>query len=171
MMPSKKSTQTSPKILGIDPGTGRMGYGIIQHQGEKGLACLAYGCIETSKKTKKEHRLLQLHKALDSLIKKHGPKAMGIETLYFARNVNTALPVSEARGVALLLAASYGLSVFEYSPSQVKLAVAGYGKADKTQVQRMIQRILDLPELPKPDDAADALSVALACFLSSRGKG
>jgi crossover junction endodeoxyribonuclease RuvC len=147
------------RILGVDPGTARLGYGIID-AGE-GYAAVDFGTIETSPKDTMAHRLLELYEALSHLISTHAPETMAIEQLFFSRNVTTAIAVGQARGVALLAAAQGALPVSEYTPAEVKQAISGYGNADKQQVQFMVQLLLELDSVPYPDDAADALAVAL----------
>ena len=147
-------------VLGIDPGTARLGYGVVERQGSA-LTMLDYGCVETAKDRPLEQRLLIIHEALTDLIETHHPEAVGVERLFFNKNVQTAMAVGQARGVVLLVAAQHGLPVFEYGPHEVKLAVTGYGRAPKDQVQRMVQLVLSMTEIPKPDDAADALAVAV----------
>jgi crossover junction endodeoxyribonuclease RuvC len=147
-------------VLGIDPGTARLGYGVIDRQGST-LTMLDYGCLETVNDRPLEQRLLLIHEGLTSLIETHRPEAVGVERLFFNKNTQTAMAVGQARGVVLLTAAEHGLPVLEYGPHEVKLAVTGYGRAPKDQVQRMVQLVLSMPELPRPDDAADALAVAV----------
>lgn len=149
-------------ILGIDPGTAITGYGVIEKK-EKGiLSCIAYNCIYTSKEDSAPERLRVLENELISVIRLHNPDIMAVEKLFFTKNIKTALPVSEARGVILLTAAKHKIPIHEFTPPQVKMAVTGYGRAEKKQVQAMVAKILSLPEIPKPDDAADALGVALS---------
>ena len=147
-------------VLGIDPGTARTGYGLVSRQGSS-LRMVDYGCLETVNDRPLGARLLLIHEALGDLIETFQPEAVGVERLFFNRNVQTAFAVGQARGVALLAAAQHGLPVFEYGPHEVKLAVTGYGRATKDQVQRMVQLVLSMSELPRPDDAADALAVAV----------
>ena len=147
-------------VLGIDPGTARLGYGVVERQGSE-LKMLDYGCLETTNDRPLEQRLLIIHEGIDDLIETHRPEAVGVERLFFNKNVQTAMAVGQARGVVLLVAAQHGLPVFEYGPHEVKLAVTGYGRAPKDQVQRMVQLVLAMSEVPKPDDAADALAVAV----------
>lgn len=149
-------------ILGIDPGTATTGYGILESSGRRALSCVGYGCIETLKTETAGSRLLTLQKELQKIIAKYKPNAVVVERLYFFKNLKTVMPVSEARGVILLTIAKNNLPVFELTPLQAKMAITGYGRADKKQVQRMVQTILNLKELPKPDDAADALGFAIA---------
>ena len=153
------------RILGIDPGTARLGYGIID--ADDTYQAVSHGVIETSPSHSMPMRLLELHEALRSLIAEHEPRVMAIEQLFFSRNVTTAIAVGQARGVALLLGAQSGLDVIEYTPAEIKQAISGYGNADKHQVQAMVQLLLELDTQPHPDDAADALAVAL-CHGQSR---
>jgi len=147
-------------VLGIDPGTARLGYGLVDRQGSS-LTVLDYGCLETVNDRSPELRLLLIHEGLTDLIESHHPEAVGVERLFFNKNAQTAMAVGQARGVVLLAAAQHGLPVFEYGPHEVKMAVTGYGRAPKEQVQRMVQIVLSMAELPRPDDAADALAVAV----------
>ena len=147
-------------VLGIDPGTARLGYGVVERQGST-LTMLDYGCLETINDRPLDQRLLLIHEGLTDIIETHRPEAMGVERLFFNKNVQTAMAVGQARGVVLLTAAQHGLPVFEYGPHEVKLAVTGYGRAPKDQVQRMVQLVLSMSQVPKPDDAADALAVAV----------
>ena len=147
-------------VLGIDPGTAATGYGVVEREGSK-LRAIDYGCVETLSSEALPARLLEIHQAVTELILTHRPALVGVERLFFNRNVMTAFAVGQARGVVLLAAAEHGLPVFEYGPHEVKMAVTGYGRADKAQVQRMVQIVLNMPVLPRPDDAADALAVAI----------
>jgi crossover junction endodeoxyribonuclease RuvC len=147
-------------VLGIDPGTARTGYGVVSGPGPS-LRAVDHGCFETVDDRPLGARLLLIHEALVDLIETHRPDAVGIERLFFNRNVQTAFAVGQARGVALLVAAQQGLPVFEYGPHEVKVAVTGYGRATKEQVQRMVQLLLGMAEPPRSDDAADALAVAV----------
>ena len=147
-------------VLGIDPGTAATGYGIVERNGAA-LRAVDYGCLETLPAHELPQRLLHIHRAVCELIEAHRPAMVGVERLFFNRNVQTAFAVGQARGVVLLAAAEFGLPVFEYGPHEVKLAVTGYGRAGKAQVQRMVQLVLNMPVMPKPDDAADALAVAI----------
>ncbi len=146
--------------MGIDPGTAIMGYGLIEKKGNK-LTALNYACWRTAAHTPLAERLLQLYNHIEELLTQHHPDQVAVEELFFNRNTTTAMSVGHARGVVLLSAAQKGIPVFEYTPLQVKLAVVGYGKADKTQVQQMVKALLGLQEIPKPDDTADALAVAI----------
>lgn len=143
------------KVLGIDPGVARVGYGVLD-----GMRCVGYGCIETEKTTAGALRLLQIRREVAALIKTHRPDVVAVEKLFFQKNVKTAIMVAEARGVILAAAAEAGLPVAEFTPLVVKQALTGYGKAEKGQVQRMVKSLLGLREVPKPDDAADALAIA-----------
>lgn len=148
------------RVLGIDPGTARTGYGIVERDGNA-LKVVDFGCLETLSSAPPAERLLSIHRGVLQLIELHRPEMVGVERLFFNRNVQTAFAVGQARGVVLLAAATHGLPVHEYGPHEVKIAVTGYGRADKGQVQRMVQTLLGLAELPRPDDAADALAVAI----------
>jgi crossover junction endodeoxyribonuclease RuvC len=147
-------------VLGIDPGTAATGYGIVERNGSK-LRLLDYGCLETLSTQELPVRLLEIHRGVTELIVSHNPEYVGVERLFFNRNVQTAFAVGQARGVVLLAAAEAGLPVVEYGPHEVKMAVTGYGRAQKDQVQRMVQVMLAMEKLPRPDDAADALAVAI----------
>ncbi len=153
-------------ILGIDPGIADTGYGVIKEEGSK-LTCLSYGTIKTSPALDMISRLELLHKDLDKIIKKYKPELIAVEQLFFNKNVRTALIVGQARGVILLTIKQNKLPIIEYTPLQVKQAVSAYGQASKKQVQKMVKLILKLRELPQPDDAADALAVAI-CALNSK---
>ncbi len=147
-------------ILGIDPGTAALGYGIIERNGGR-LRAIDYGCLETSPDTAMPERLLAIHGLLDGLLELHRPALVGVERLFFSKNAQTAMAVGQARGIVLLAAAQHGRPVREATPNEVKSAIAGYGAADKRQVQRMVQLVLGMSELPRPDDAADALAIAV----------
>ena len=146
--------------LGIDPGTAICGYGFVESAGSR-LVPRAYGAITTSAKARMQDRLMKLYDELEALIKEYRPDVMGVEQLFFNRNVTTAIPVGQARGIVLLAAAKNGLELVERTPLQVKQSVTGYGKADKQQVIYMVTKLLHLPKPPKPDDVADALAVAI----------
>lgn len=148
-------------VLGIDPGLATTGYGIISVGGHNQYECIAYGTIVTEGGLPDADRLIVLYDSLIELIQHHQPDTSAVEKLFFQKNVKTALSVGQARGVALLTLAQAHLPIYEYTPNEVKQTVCGYGNADKTQVQRMVQTLLQLEELPKPDDAADALAVAI----------
>jgi crossover junction endodeoxyribonuclease RuvC len=147
-------------VLGVDPGTASLGYGIVEGRGGR-LRAVDFGCLTTSPDQGLPERLLAIHRLLDDLIALHHPDLMAVERLYFSRNAQTAIAVGQARGVVLLSAAAAGVPVREATPTEVKSAVSGHGGADKEQVARMVQVCLTLPELPRPDDASDALAVAI----------
>ena len=148
-------------ILGVDPGIADTGYGLIDKDAKGKLICLTYGSIKTSSKLDLATRLEILQIELDKIIKKYKPGSAGVEELFFSKNVKTALTVGHARGVALLTLKQNKINFLEFKPSQVKQAVAAYGGADKAQVQKMVKLLLNLKEIPKPDDAADALAIAI----------
>ncbi|MFA5154842.1 MAG: crossover junction endodeoxyribonuclease RuvC [Patescibacteria group bacterium] len=154
-------------ILGLDPGIADTGYGVVRADGAK-LACLAYGSIKTKPADSLTTRLEILHRELSRIIKKYRPDAAAVESLFFNKNVRTALTVGQARGVVLLTLSQHKLAVSDVTPSQVKQAVAAYGQASKLQVQKMVKLILQLKELPRPDDAADALAVAICALNTAR---
>jgi len=154
-------------VLGIDPGTATTGYGLVRDVDDGPLA-VAYGVILTPAGAAMPLRLLTIFREIRQLIALHHPDTGAVEKLFFQRNVSTAMTVGQARGVALLALAEAGLPIGEYNPRDVKQAVAGYGAADKRQMQGMVQAILNLAEIPKPDDAADALAVAICHLNSSR---
>ena len=156
------------KVLGIDPGTAAMGYGIVERTGGR-LREVDHGCLVTSPDLSMPERLLAIHALVDELLELHQPDLMGVERLFFSRNVQTALGVGQARGVILLAAAEHGTPVREATPNEVKSAIAGYGAADKEQVQRMVQLVLGMSERPRPDDAADALAIAAWVANTDRG--
>jgi crossover junction endodeoxyribonuclease RuvC len=147
-------------ILGIDPGTAALGYGIVDRSGGR-LRAIDHGCLVTSPDSSLPERLLAIHALVSDLIELHEPAIVAVERLFFSRNAQTAIAVGQARGVILLAAAQHGRPVREATPSEVKSAVAGYGAADKGQVARMVQLVCGMPSLPTPDDAADALAVAI----------
>ncbi len=153
-------------VLGIDPGTATTGYGLVRETPEGGYDVVDYGVILTPKDASPDERLLMLYDQLNKIILLHRPDNGAVEKLFFSRNVTTAIAVGQARGVTLLAMAQQGIVITEYTPLEVKQAISGYGRADKHQVQVMVQAILSLDELPKPDDAADALAIAI-CHLQS----
>ena len=155
------------RILGIDPGTARMGYGIVEDQGGSRERAVAYGCLETPPEMLPEKRLQSLYRGVVELILEHKPEALAVEELFFGRNVTTAIHVGQARGVVLLAAADNGIPIREFTPMQVKMSVTGYGRAEKPQVQQMVKTLLGLKSVPKPDDVADALAVAIAALHGS----
>lgn len=148
------------RILGVDPGTGILGFGVIDYDGRTAQLVDA-GVIRTPVHQPLPERLVTIYDELGEIFETHKPQALSVEKLFFARNVTTAISVSHARGVVLLLGQQRALPIFEYTPLQIKQAVTGYGKADKKQVQEMVRILLRLKEIPKPDDAADALAAAL----------
>ncbi len=148
-------------VIGIDPGTATTGYGLVREAEDGSLSVLEYGVILTPAGLPMPERLLDLYRQLREILLLHRPHSGAVEKLFFQKNVRTALTVGQARGVALLAMAEAGLPIGEYTPLEVKLAVAGYGGADKGQVQQMVRALLELPEIPRPDDAADALAVAI----------
>ena len=150
----------SKRILGIDPGTGRLGFGVIDVVNGKPTLVDA-GVITTPPHSEESSRLLTIFDELSELIKDLKPDTMAVEKLFFAQNVTTAMSVAQARGVILLTGKQAGLELFEYTPLQIKMALTGYGKASKQQIQEMVRVLLGLKEIPRPDDAADALAVAL----------
>lgn len=152
-------------VIGIDPGTATTGFGLVRET-ENGIEVVDFGVILTKAGERPEIRLLQLGNELNRLLHLHRPISGAVEKLFFQKNVTSAISVGQARGVALLYLAQNGVSVDEYTPLEVKQAITGYGKADKNQVQQMVKAILGLPEIPTPDDAADALAVAI-CHLHS----
>jgi crossover junction endodeoxyribonuclease RuvC len=148
------------KIMGIDPGYAILGYGIITLEGSQFSVC-GYGAVTTDSGASMPNRLKHLYMELMSLIIEYEPDVLAIEELFFNTNSKTALMVGQARGVALLAGANSGIEIVEYTPLQVKQGIAGYGRADKKQVQYMVKTILHLDEVPKPDDTADALAIAI----------
>jgi len=154
-------------ILGIDPGIADTGYGIIQKDDKNNLICLDYGSIKTKAKVDLADRLEIINKKLNKIIKKYKPKLIAVEQLFFCKNVKSALTVSHARGVVLLTAKQNNVNTIEFTPLQIKQAVSSYGRASKTQVQKMVKLLLNLKELPRSDDATDALATAI-CAANSR---
>ncbi len=154
------------RIMGIDPGFGRVGYGVIEVMGNK-MEAVDYGLIETPASSDIPTRLNMLYDSIKRYIKKIEPSEVAIETIYLTRNQKTAVEVAQARGVILLAVHQCHIPIFNYTPLQVKVAVASYGKASKEQVQRMVQMLLDLPTIPKPDDVTDALAISI-CHSNSR---
>jgi len=160
-------SRKSPVVLGIDPGTATTGFGVITEK-EGSLQALAFGVITTPAADPLPARLVTIHEALTGLIAQHRPDAVAVEELFFAKNARTALVVGHARGVVLLAIAQAHAPLFQYKPSQVKQAVSGYGAADKRQVQEMVRLLLGLEDIPRPDDAADALAIAICHFHSAQ---
>lgn len=148
-------------ILGIDPGFARTGFGVIEEK-NKNLCMIDYGCISTSAGLTFPKRLKKIREELNGLIKKHRPDICSVEKIFFCKNTKTAIDVGQARGVVILTAAEKNLKILEFTPLQVKQFITGYGKAEKGQIQKMVKILLNLKEIPKPDDAADALALAIA---------
>ena len=155
------------RILGIDPGTGILGFGIIDVTSQSKVNMVDAGVIRTPVKQPDSERLATIYEDLSGIIKQHSPEVMSVEKLFFAQNVTTAMSVSQARGVVLLCGEQNGMTLFEYTPLQIKLALTGYGRADKKQVQEMVRTILKLDVVPKPDDCADALAAAICHSMSA----
>lgn len=154
-------------VLGIDPGTATTGFGLITEDAAGEASLLRYGVIQTPAHTPMPQRLLAIYQQISALIDASHPDAMAVEELFFKRNVSTAITVGQARGVVLLAAAEAGVPIFEYKPAEVKQALVGYGNAEKAQIQEMVRIMLGLPTIPRPDDAADAVAIAI-CHLHSQ---
>jgi len=154
-------------ILGLDPGTATIGYGVIVADAHN-LKHIAHGCIITPKEHPMPTRLNQIAKELRGLLRQYQPDLVAVEQIYFAKNVTTAITVAQARGVLLQTVANFNIPIEHYTPLQVKQALTGYGRADKVQMQKMITLLLGLADTPEPDDAADALAVAVTCASSSK---
>ena len=154
--------------LGIDPGTATTGYGLVRLMPDGELVAVSFGIISTSKDETPSARLEMLYTDLRKLLKQHKPDTSAVEKLFFARNVTTGIAVGQARGVVLLALQQAGIEIFEYTPKEVKNAVAGYGSAEKRQVQEMVRALLQLDSIPKPDDAADALAIAITHLNTKR---
>ena len=155
-------------IIGIDPGTATTGYGIIRaknlkRKAKNNLKCLDYGCIKTSPEFTDGERLEKINQELNKIIKEYQPKILAVENIYFFKNLKTVMTVSQAKGVILFTASRKKIPIYEFSPPQVKMAITGYGRAEKKEIQKAIKGILNLKEIPKPDDAADALAIAV-CY-------
>lgn len=155
-------------VIGIDPGTATTGYGLVRENPDGSLSLVEYGAILTPAEMPMPQRLLELHQQLRQILLLHHHDSGAVEKLFFHRNVTTAISVGQGRGVVLLALAQSGLDVAEYTPLQVKQAVAGYGGADKHQIQQMVRALLGLEKVPSPDDAADALAIAICHLHSSR---
>ncbi|MEJ2732296.1 MAG: crossover junction endodeoxyribonuclease RuvC [Anaerolineae bacterium] len=154
-------------VLGIDPGTAITGYGLV-HEQDDGLSLVECGVVTTPSSQPLPERLQMIYRGLSDVVRRFEPEEAAVEELFFSRNVRTALSVGQARGVALLALADAGLPIYEYKPLEVKQAVAGYGGADKRQVQEMVRMLLNLERVPQPDDAADAVAVAVCHIHSAR---
>lgn len=153
-------------ILGLDPGTAKTGYGIVKKELDGSIVCINFGCIETPAGTNPAFRLNILRNEIKRILSDYLPQNAGVEQLFFTVNAKTAISVAHARGVILETLYSSDIGVYEFTPLQVKQSVTGYGKADKSQVQKMVKALLKLDRIPKPDDAADALAVAICCAYS-----
>jgi crossover junction endodeoxyribonuclease RuvC len=153
-------------VIGIDPGTAITGYGLVKENPDGSIIAVDYGVLTTPAGMPMPQRLFELHRQLTETLSLHHPQSGAVEKLFFQRNVTTAISVGQARGVALLALAEAGVEVAEYSPLEVKQAIVGYGGAEKTQIQMMVRALLEMKEIPTPDDAADALAIAI-CHLHS----
>lgn len=154
-------------ILGIDPGLANTGWGVISQRGPR-LSCVAYGCVATAVEVPLAQRLAKIHQQMGAVIARFEPTCVGIETVWFGANTQSAFATGQARGAALVACAERNLEVGEFSPSQIKLAVVGAGSADKEQVQYMVRQLLKLEQIPRPDHAADALAAAI-CYTTHEG--
>jgi crossover junction endodeoxyribonuclease RuvC len=154
------------RILGIDPGTGILGFGVIDVDAKDKVQLVDAGVIRTPVKQPDSDRLFTIYDELKQIIRETKPEIMAVEKLFFSQNVTTAMSVSQARGVVLLLGKQHGLELHEYTPQQIKQAITGYGKADKKQMQEMVRMMLGLSEVPKPDDCADAIAAAICCSMT-----
>ena len=154
-------------VMGIDPGLANTGWGVMRQRGSK-LSCIAYGCVSTPSSHDISVRLMKIHDQISAVVSKFSPDCLGIETIFFDKNVTAAFGTGQARGAALVACAKGGLSVGEFTPSQIKMAVVGQGSAEKHQVQYMVQKILNLKDVPHPDHAADALAAAI-CYVAYDG--
>jgi crossover junction endodeoxyribonuclease RuvC len=154
--------------LGIDPGTATTGYGLVRLEPDGTLVAVKYGVILTSKNAQAPARLVTLYDELQDLLNAYKPETAAVEKLFFSRNVTTALAVGQARGVVMLCLQLSGIEAFEYTPNEIKQAVAGYGGAQKRQIQEMVRALLQLDSIPKPDDAADALAIAITHLNTKR---
>ena len=158
------------RILGIDPGIGICGFGLIETTSRAGAKALDYGAVTTQVDAPIPARLLELYDSLVQVFDECKPEVVAVEKLFFAKNITTGIVVAEARGIVLLVAEQHGLPVYEYTPNQIKMSLTGYGAANKTQIEEMVRVHLGLERKPKPDDAADALAVAITCsFLYQQG--
>lgn len=155
-------------ILGIDPGTTRIGYALLNKKENTEVDLITYGCLETKNK-KQVERLAGISRLISGLVSQYHPKVLSIEKLFFTKNAKTAFSVSEARGVILNCANSLNLEIFEFTPLEVKVAITGYGKAEKKEIQKMVCRLLNLEKTPQPDDASDAIAIGLtACYTNQK---
>lgn len=160
--------QAKKRILGIDPGTGILGFGVIEVDGRGGTQLVDAGVIRTPVKEDDAIRLHTIYEELTDIITSTKPDIMSVEKLFFSQNVTTAMTVAQARGIVLLCGKQNGLELFEYTPQRIKMAITGYGRADKKQIQEMVRVILGLKQVPQPDDCADALAAALTHAQSMR---
>ncbi|MBR3322248.1 crossover junction endodeoxyribonuclease RuvC [Candidatus Saccharibacteria bacterium] len=159
------------RILGIDPGIGICGFGLIETVGRASARALDYGAVTTMVDAPLPARLLELYDSLIEVFEQTKPEVVAVEKLFFSKNITTGIAVAEARGIVLLVAEQKGISVYEYTPNEIKKSLTGYGAANKTQMQEMVRVHLGLVNKPKPDDAADALAVAITCgFLYREGQ-
>lgn len=155
-------------IVGFDPGLATLGYGVISKDKKGNIQCIDYGIVQTPKGESLSARLCMLEQGINQIIDTYNPDEIAMEELFFAKNVKTAINVAHARGVLLLTANKKCGRIFEYTPLQIKQALTGYGRADKPQIQKMVSKLLKLDKVPKPDDAADALAVALTHARTNR---
>jgi crossover junction endodeoxyribonuclease RuvC len=170
MVVNVANRRTATTILGIDPGTATMGWGVVRQEGNR-LSYVQHGAISTPSRWEMPRRLGRLFDGVTELMRGYRPEAVAVEELFFNTNVTTAITVGQARGVALLAAYKAGIEVAEYTPLQIKQAITSYGRAEKRQVQEMVKTLLNLREVPKPDDAADGLAIAICHAFSSRMGG
>lgn len=158
------------KILGIDPGLGRCGFGLIETSAKRGAKALDYGVITTTVDAPLPERLKELYDSLVQVLSETNPEIVAVEKLFFSKNITTGIAVAEARGIVLLACEQKNLTIYDYSPNEIKKALTGYGAANKSQMQEMVRMHLNLEQKPKPDDAADALAAAITCsFLYQQG--
>ncbi len=162
MIERRLLTRTTRTILGLDPGLANTGWGVVSQCGSR-LACIAYGCVTTSKSQPLEQRLRKIHEQIDAVITRFEPTCLGIETVWFGENVTSAFATGQARGAALVACAEHNLTVEEFAPNQIKLAITGTGTAEKEQMQYMVRQLLSLDDVPGPSHAADALAAAI-CY-------
>lgn len=148
-------------VLGLDPGTATTGYGFVREHDDGALEAIAYGVISTSPKMDMPHRLQKIYRELSALIEQYKPDAAAVEQVFFGKNATTGITVSQARGVLLLALVNANITIREYKPNEIKQSISGYGSAPKHQMQEMVRALLELEEIPRPDDAADALGVAI----------
>ncbi len=155
-------------ILGLDPGLATMGYGVIEKQKNDSVTAVDFGVVLTPKDESLPVRLAMLEEGINRILDKYKPEEIAVEELFFSKNITTGIPVAHARGVMLLTCVKYCGKLYEYTPNQIKQSLTGYGKADKIQMQRVVTSLLRLDRIPRPDDAADALAVALCHAHTSR---